>query len=300
MNAFDRELGMDRDITRRDFLNGSAVALTSALVAPPWLGAYGLDVQQNPEQAADYYPPLRTGMRGSHPGFVRSRPSAARPAVVGAVGRRHRRALRPGRSSAAGSAACRPRISSAPPSVRSARVLDARQPRRLRRARQAQRISARGPHADAERRHAEHRGAAAVQPAGDGAAADASGSTSIGSRTRSRRSPRLRRPGLRNAVWFNKERFGTDRLVVGTPGGFGGGTGNWPEFLAQDAAAPSRRRRTSRGSSARISPTTWPGLTRTRRSRSCCTSATRTFCCTSRRCTRTSPGSTRRAATGCS
>src|SRR3954468_2323489 len=68
MAAGDRELGMDRAITRRDFLNGSAVALTSALVAPSWLNASALDLQQNPEQAPDYYPPLRTGMRGSHPG----------------------------------------------------------------------------------------------------------------------------------------------------------------------------------------------------------------------------------------
>ena len=68
MDARDRDLGMHRDISRRDFLNGAAVALTGALVAPPWLGAYGLSTGQNPEQAADYYPPLRTGMRGSHPG----------------------------------------------------------------------------------------------------------------------------------------------------------------------------------------------------------------------------------------
>src|SRR2546421_9884671 len=68
MDARDRELGMHRNISRRDFLNGVGVALTGTLVVPPWLQSYGLSAAQNPEQAPDYYPPLRTGMRGSHPG----------------------------------------------------------------------------------------------------------------------------------------------------------------------------------------------------------------------------------------
>ncbi len=70
MNHSDHVLGMDRDITRRDFLNGVGVALSGALVAPPWLEAYGLGqgAPAEPEQASDYYPPTRTGMRGSHPG----------------------------------------------------------------------------------------------------------------------------------------------------------------------------------------------------------------------------------------
>jgi spermidine dehydrogenase len=59
----DRDLGMDRDITRRDFLNGVAVALTSALVPPRWLLASdGGDVPPG------FYPPALTGMRGSHDG----------------------------------------------------------------------------------------------------------------------------------------------------------------------------------------------------------------------------------------
>jgi spermidine dehydrogenase len=65
MNPSDRELGMDRTITRRDFINGVSVA-AGALVAPSWARAFDQDV--SPEQAPDYYPPTRTGMRGSHPG----------------------------------------------------------------------------------------------------------------------------------------------------------------------------------------------------------------------------------------
>ena len=69
MNDDDRDLGMTRTITRRDFLNGVGVALTGALVSPPWLGAWGLDQNGGtPESAPDYYPPIRTGLRGSHPG----------------------------------------------------------------------------------------------------------------------------------------------------------------------------------------------------------------------------------------
>ncbi len=69
MKHEDRDLGMHREITRRDFLNGVAVALTGALAAPPWLEAYGLAPgAQSPEQAPGYYPPALTGMRGDHDG----------------------------------------------------------------------------------------------------------------------------------------------------------------------------------------------------------------------------------------
>src|SRR5580700_724000 len=60
----DRELGMKRNITRRDFLNGVAVTAGAALM--PWdLFASG-DV--DPEKSPAYYPPALTGLRGSHPG----------------------------------------------------------------------------------------------------------------------------------------------------------------------------------------------------------------------------------------
>jgi spermidine dehydrogenase len=60
----DRELGMKRNITRRDFLDGVAVIAGAAMM--PWhlLAAGGVD----PEQSPEYYPPARTGLRGSHAG----------------------------------------------------------------------------------------------------------------------------------------------------------------------------------------------------------------------------------------
>jgi spermidine dehydrogenase len=66
MEFNDRDLGMRRGITRRDFLNGVAIALTSGAIAPSL--AHAIQDAAAPEQAPDYYPPLRTGLRGSHPG----------------------------------------------------------------------------------------------------------------------------------------------------------------------------------------------------------------------------------------
>ena len=61
---------MRRRITRRDFLNGVAVTAGAAMM--PWdLSAAGLAEGQaavGPENSPNYYPPALTGMRGSHPG----------------------------------------------------------------------------------------------------------------------------------------------------------------------------------------------------------------------------------------
>ena len=64
MNRRDRELGMDRAINRRDFISGVGVALTGSLLYP-WAEAHS---QSAPSPQAGYYPPGKTGMRGSHPG----------------------------------------------------------------------------------------------------------------------------------------------------------------------------------------------------------------------------------------
>ncbi|MEE4161022.1 MAG: NAD(P)-binding protein [Woeseiaceae bacterium] len=62
-NSRDRRLGMDRPITRRDFLNGVSVAIGAAL-----LPACGTREEPLAELASAYYPPASTGMRGAHPG----------------------------------------------------------------------------------------------------------------------------------------------------------------------------------------------------------------------------------------
>jgi spermidine dehydrogenase len=83
----ERALGMDRPITRRDFLNGVAIG-TAALASAPLLAESPTDpaapspaltsamgsspVSSAAQDAAGYYPPLLTGMRGSHPGSFES------------------------------------------------------------------------------------------------------------------------------------------------------------------------------------------------------------------------------------
>src|SRR5438552_12173840 len=65
----DRDLGMGRRITRRDFLNGIAVGigvLGCASVHDLALAAEGAAPPGN--HAARFYPPGLTGVRGSQPG----------------------------------------------------------------------------------------------------------------------------------------------------------------------------------------------------------------------------------------
>ena len=64
----DRPLGMGRAITRRDFVQGSSVALTAALATRLGAANPGTAGSVAGAQAPAYYPPTRTGMRGSHPG----------------------------------------------------------------------------------------------------------------------------------------------------------------------------------------------------------------------------------------
>jgi len=59
---------MQRKITRRDFLNG--VAMTAGAAIMPWDLFAGHSF--NPEKSPAYYPPALTGMRGSHPGSFES------------------------------------------------------------------------------------------------------------------------------------------------------------------------------------------------------------------------------------
>jgi spermidine dehydrogenase len=73
-----RKLGLRRKITRRDFLNGVAVGVAAGAVtgacgastifgADTLLAAAALD-EFSPENAPDYYPPSKMGMRGNHDG----------------------------------------------------------------------------------------------------------------------------------------------------------------------------------------------------------------------------------------
>jgi spermidine dehydrogenase len=71
MKDRDLALGMRRDITRRDFVSGVSVALSGSL-ALPWARTEALAGPVTPERSLQAmgagYPPTRTGMRGSHEG----------------------------------------------------------------------------------------------------------------------------------------------------------------------------------------------------------------------------------------
>jgi len=59
----DIELGMHKDISRRDFLNGVGLALGSTMLStskPIWAN--------DAQSSTPYYPPSQTGMRGNHAG----------------------------------------------------------------------------------------------------------------------------------------------------------------------------------------------------------------------------------------
>ena len=65
MSWTDKELGMDRPITRRDFMNGAAMAIAAAVT--PHSGLFAQAVP-GPQDRPGYDPPAAHGLRGSHPG----------------------------------------------------------------------------------------------------------------------------------------------------------------------------------------------------------------------------------------
>ncbi len=57
---------MKNKVTRRDFLNGTQVAIGTSLLTP-WADLFGA-VPEKFALGPDYYPPAKTGLRGSHAG----------------------------------------------------------------------------------------------------------------------------------------------------------------------------------------------------------------------------------------
>lgn len=59
---------MDRDITRRDFLNGMNMAITGSLLFAPFSQSLAALESSGAQMMPGYYPPTLEGLRGSHPG----------------------------------------------------------------------------------------------------------------------------------------------------------------------------------------------------------------------------------------
>jgi spermidine dehydrogenase len=71
MKKTDQELGMGRPISRRDLIHHSTLAALGLALYPGGIAAAT-------DTAAPYYPPTRTGLRGSHPGAFESAHALAR------------------------------------------------------------------------------------------------------------------------------------------------------------------------------------------------------------------------------
>lgn len=70
MNGEDRDLGMGRAISRRDFVSGVSVGVAGAALGlgPAAAAAARATPAGLETDAASVYPPLRSGLRGAHPG----------------------------------------------------------------------------------------------------------------------------------------------------------------------------------------------------------------------------------------
>jgi len=257
----DRDLGMNRAITRRDFLNGVAIG-AGGIVASRWLtGIAAQSAGPYPQDNPGYYPPALTGMRGSHDGSFdvshrlrdgRFWVTAAQPASTGesydlvVVGG--------GISGLAAAYFYRARTN---PGAR-VLILDNHDDF--------------GGHA----KRNEFRPGGKLWLANGGTAGIESPfpyskealalMLAIGidppalSAEAGRNANRAVFQGLQAAYFFDKETFGTDRLVVGTPGGGGrGGRGRgaaapltWEAFLAKTPLADAAQRDIARLETAKV------------------------------------------------
>jgi len=259
----NRRLGMDRAITRRDFLNGVAIGVGGLIASTSLTWNAGLDAEtaaQFAQDAAGYYPPALTGMRGSHDGSfdvshglrdARFWTTAGQPintnesydlVVVGG-----------GISGLAAAYFYRARTN------RNARILILDNHDDF------------GGHA----RRNEFRPGGKLWIANGGTAGiespfpfsqEALGlMQAIGidpvalSEQANKDADRSIYQGLQGAYFFDKETFGVDRLVVGTPGGGRGGRGRggaqpltWEEFLAKTPLSPAAQKDIARLETAHV------------------------------------------------
>jgi spermidine dehydrogenase len=224
---------MGAAITRRDFLNGVGLGIAGSLLAPELVRA--LEQEYAPERAPGYYPPALTGMRGSHAGSFevghQLRDAKAWREAAADTGEAYDLVVVGGGLS--GLASAHFFRAAVGPSAKIL-ILDNHDDF--------------GGHA--KRNEFTHNGRMLLLNGG-----------TLNIEGPGQYSPQamglLRTVGididrfeqetatdraaygkytLRNGVWFNKERFNVDRLVVGTPGGGGRGgaqTSSWPEFLAK-------------------------------------------------------------------
>ena len=249
----DRDLGMHRDINRRDFINGVGVAIGGSLIAPGWLSAR--EGTPYPSLGQEYYPPALTGMRGSHPGSFEAG-----------------HALRDGNSwsdvtdtresydmvvvggGLSGLSAAYFFLTSA---GRGARVLVLDNHDDFGGHAKRNEMTYRGRTLMLQRRHVVSGVRGPLQRRLPGRSSLRSASTST---VRLPPAPRVGRfygsLGLGSATFFAKEVFGEDRLVMGR----GGQSGGWADWLAQTPMSPEAQRDIARLYDDGANPDYMPGL----------------------------------------
>ena len=248
----DDALGMNRPIARRDFLNGMAIAI-GALGGNlgTGLAAHAAAEPVWPQDRPDYYPPLLTGLRGSHPGSFENA-HALRDAGVWSGG-----------SSVKDTGEAYDLV------VVGGGISGLAAAYFYRAARPDARILILDNHDDfgghAKRNefwldgklHLLNGGTLEIDsPRPYSLVADGL-LRSLGVEPTAL-AERCDRPklyadlGLGQGVFFDRETFGTDRLVVGGPSRRAGAQGSWPEFLARAPLSPEARADILRVETARI------------------------------------------------
>jgi spermidine dehydrogenase len=262
-DSTDKSLGMDRAISRRDFLNGVAIGVGGAIAADRLRQIPGMEAMLHAagfaQDAPGYYPPALTGMRGSHDGSYdvshalrdgRFWATAGQP-----VDTRETYDLVVVGGGISGLAAAHFYRARSSPSVRilildnhddfggHAKRNEFRPGGRLWIANGGTAgISSPFPYSE------EARGlmsAIGIEPQALSAEANKAADRTVFQ-------------GLQNAYFFDKETFGVDRLVVGSPGG-GRGRGRggtngmtWEEFLAKTPLSPEAQKDIARLETARV------------------------------------------------
>ena len=243
-----KTLGMDRRIPRRDFLNGVAIGAGATLAALRFP-----QCRRSPERGCRQ---RCASIRRPAPGCAATIPAAIEHFRTHRAGDyrvfparcRHRRRLRP-RDRRRRHLGPRGRLLLAPRAGRRSARPDSRQPRRLRRTRQAQRVHLRRPHLHRLRRHDEHLDAVS-------ATATPRRRSSPSSASRSRRNSEFLHRGLFDTYHSARRRSSTrstSARIASSPAR----AAPWEQFFARGAAHRRTRVATDRGSTRQESRTTW-------------------------------------------
>ena len=87
--SYDRYLGLDCSITRRDFMNGAAMVIGASML--PGSKVFGATDFAELQNQKGYDPPVKTGLRGSHPGSLEIAHSLRDGTFWENAGKRHQR-----------------------------------------------------------------------------------------------------------------------------------------------------------------------------------------------------------------